>query len=344
LAQGRYAEVDKYITGAQGATKRAAALTHRLLAFSRRQTLDPKPTDVNRLVDGLADLITRTVGPQIAIEIVAPDDLWSTLVDPNQLENALLNLAINARDAMPDGGRLIIQSTNHDFAGRVAAERNLPPGRYLSLCVIDTGTGMTPDVMERAVDPFFTTKPLGQGTGLGLSMIYGFVRQSGGQVRIESEVGEGTTVCLYLPRYEGECEDGEEVVSQPNSQIEGKETVLIIDDEPSIRMLAVDVLEDLGYRTLEAADGPSGLQLLARFPEVDLLVTDVGLPGGMNGRQVADAARALKPSLKVLFVTGYAESTVWKEGNPERGMEVLTKPFSVDTLAQKVGELLDPQK
>ncbi|SCX03792.1 hybrid sensor histidine kinase/response regulator [Agrobacterium rosae] len=341
LSQGRYTEVDKYIDGAQGAAKRAAALTHRLLAFSRRQTLDPKPTDVKILVDGLSDLVARTVGPQIEMKVIAPDDLWLTLVDPNQLENALLNLCINARDAMPDGGKLSIELSNHTFRGRAATERSLSPGNYLSVCVIDTGSGMTDEVRARAVDPFFTTKPLGQGTGLGLSMIYGFVSQSGGQIRIDSEVGKGTTICLYLPRFEGECQIDDAVETGPSVAIEGKETVLVIDDEPSIRMLAVDVLEELGYRTLEAGDGPSGLTILQQFPEVELLVTDVGLPGGMNGRQVADAARAVKPSLKVLFITGYAETSVWKEGSPEKGMQVLTKPFSVDSLTQKVGELLD---
>lgn len=340
LSQGRHAEVGKYIDGAQGAAKRAAALTHRLLAFSRRQTLDPKPTNVNVLVDGLYDLVARTVGPEIEMEVVAPDDLCVTLVDPNQLENALLNLCINARDAMPDGGKLSIELSNQVFKGRAAKERSLSPGNYLSICVIDTGSGMTDEVKERAVDPFFTTKPLGQGTGLGLSMIYGFVSQSGGQIRIDSEVGKGTTICIYLPRFDGECEEDDAVETGAIYQIKGKETVLVIDDEPSIRMLAVDVLEDLGYKTLEAADGPSGLKLLSDYPEVKLLVTDVGLPGGMNGRQVADAARALKPALKVLFVTGYAESAVWNEGSPERGMQVLTKPFTVDSLAQKVGELL----
>ncbi|MBO9096867.1 response regulator [Rhizobium sp. L245/93] len=343
VEQGRYSEVDKYINAAQGASKRAAALTHRLLAFSRRQTLDPKPTDVNRLVDGLFDLIARTVGPQIEMEIIGAGDPWYTLVDPNQLENALLNLCINARDAMPDGGKLTIQSSNHEFAGRAATERNLAPGPYLAVCVIDTGAGMTDEVQERAVDPFFTTKPLGQGTGLGLSMIYGFVRQSGGQIRIESEVGKGTTICLYLPRFRGLLEDGGEAVLQSAPSVMGKETVLVVDDEPSIRMLAVDILNDLGYRTLEAEDGPSGLKVLEQYPQIELLVTDVGLPGGMNGRQVADAARAVKPSLKVLFITGYAETSVWKEGSPEKGMQVLTKPFTVDGLAQKVGELLGRQ-
>jgi CheY-like chemotaxis protein len=274
------------------------------------------------------------------MEISTPDDLWPTLVDP-QLENALLNLCINARDAMPDGGRLVIRASNHEVRGRAATERNLPQGEYLSVCVIDTGAGMTEAVREHAVDPFFTTKPLGQGTGLGLSMIYGFLSQSGGQIRIDSEVGKGTSVCLYLPRYNGTAGEGDEVAAQSLSPTEGKGTVLVIDDEPMIRMLAVNILEDLGYRTLEAGDGRSGLKLLQEHPQVELLVTDVGLPGGMNGRQVADAARVVQPALKVLFVTGYAESSVWKEGSPEKGMQVLTKPFNMDALAQKVGELFE---
>jgi PAS domain S-box-containing protein len=345
LSQGRHNEVDRYIVGAQGAAKRAAALTHRLLAFSRRQTLEPKPTDVKGLVANLFDLIARTVGPQIEMEIRGSDDLWHTLVDPNQLENALLNLCINARDAMPDGGKLVIQSSNHELTGRAAAERNLPPGSYVAVCVSDNGTGMTDEVKERAVDPFFTTKPLGQGTGLGLSMIYGFVRQSGGQVRIESQVGGGTSIYLYLPRYDGSLGDNEEIASQPEALLfEGKGTIVVIDDEPSIRMLAVDILEDLGYTVLEAADGPSGLRLIEQHPETELLVTDVGLPGGMNGRQVADAARAFKPALKVLFVTGYAETTVWNEARPERGMQVLTKPFTVEHLALRVAELLEGER
>jgi CheY-like chemotaxis protein len=200
---------------------------------------------------------------------------------------------------------------------------------------------MTPDVLERAVDPFFTTKPLGQGTGLGLSMIYGFVRQSGGQVRIASEVGNGTSISLYLPRYQGPSVEEVEGEQFAAVQVQGRGTVLVIDDEPSIRMLAVDMLEDLGFRTLEAADGPSGLRLLNEYPEIKLLVTDVGLPGGMNGRQVADAARGLKPQLKVLFITGYAETAVWGESGMEQGMQVLTKPFSMDHLGQKVADLLD---
>jgi PAS domain S-box-containing protein len=341
LGQGRVNEVDKYIVGAQGAAKRAAALTHRLLAFSRRQTLDPKYTDVMRLIEGMDELVSRTVGAHIRTAIIDGPDLWPVFIDQNQLENALLNLCINARDAMPDGGTIAIETKNQSFQDRAAKERHLAPGDYLSICVSDTGTGMAPDVLERAVDPFFTTKPLGQGTGLGLSMIYGFVRQSGGQVRIVSEVGKGTSISLYLPRYKGQSVEEAEVEQFATVQVQGKGTVLVIDDEPSIRMLAVEMLEDLGFRTLEAADGPTGLRLFNEHPEIKLLVTDVGLPGGMNGRQVADAARGIRPGLNVLFITGYAETAVWGENGTEKGMQVLTKPFSMDHLGQKVADLLD---
>ncbi len=342
VAQGRIGEVDRYVVAAQGAAKRAAALTHRLLAFSRRQTLDPKPTDVNRLVHDMADLIRRTVGPAVHLEVVGAVGLWTALVDSHQLENALLNLCINARDAMPDGGRLTVETGNKWMDDRAGKERDLPPGQYLSLCVSDTGTGMPSDVIERAFEPFFTTKPLGQGTGLGLSMIYGFARQSGGQVRIYSEMGEGTMVCVYLPRHYGEGEHHDDNARQNGETpraIEG-ETVLVIDDEPTVRMLVADVLSDLGYGAIEAEDGPSGLRALQAAVRVDLLVTDVGLPGGMNGRQVADAARALRPGLKVLFITGYAENAAVGNGHLEPGMAVLTKPFAMDDLAGKIRDLI----
>ncbi len=246
MSQGRLTDLDRYMTAAQGASKRAAALTHRLLAFSRRQTLDPKPTDVNALVNGMEDLIRRTVGPSVHIEVVGTAGLWPALVDPPQLENALLNLCINARDAMLEGGRITIETANKWLDEHGAKERDLPPGQYLSLCVTDTGTGMTPEVIARAFDPFFTTKPIGQGTGLGLSMIYGFARQTGGQVRIYSEVGQGTTMCIYLPRHYGDAEGAD---SPPDlasaSRAEQGETVLIVDDEPTVRMLVTEVLEDL---------------------------------------------------------------------------------------------------
>jgi signal transduction histidine kinase/ActR/RegA family two-component response regulator len=341
LAQGRYKDMDKYIIAARGASARAAALTHRLLAFSRRQTLDPKPTDVNRLVADMADLLRRTVGPEIALEIVGAGGLWPTLVDPNQLENALLNLCINARDAMPDGGRITIETGNKWLDKRGAEERDLSPGQFVTLCVTDTGSGMSPEIAARAFDPFFTTKPLGQGTGLGLSMIYGFARQSGGQVRIYSEPGEGTMVCLYLPRHSAVPEQPEtagKAAALPRAA--PGESVLIVDDEPTVRMLVSDVLEELGYEAIEAADGPQGLEVLRSSARVDLLITDVGLPGGMNGRQLADAGRAIRPGMKVLFITGYAENAVVGNGQLEKGMHVLTKPFSVEGLAMLIRDLI----
>src|SRR4029079_3757629 len=257
IAQGRIAEVDRYVMAAQGAVKRAAALTHRLLAFSRRQTLDPKPTNVNRLLSDLEDLIRRTVGPSIEVEVVGASGLWPTLVDPNQLENSVLNLCINARDAMPDGGKLTIETSNKWIDERASRSHDLPVGQYVSLCVTDTGTGMPPDVIAKAFDPFFTTKPIGERTGLRLSMIYGFARQSGGQVRIYSEVGEGTTMCLYLPRHTDEAYLPDEIESEISPQPTGEgEVVLVIDDQPTVRMLIADVLAELGYAVIEAPDGP----------------------------------------------------------------------------------------
>nr|USU30074.1 PAS domain S-box protein [Methylobacterium sp. OTU13CASTA1] len=341
MSQGRLTDLDRYINAAQGASKRAAALTHRLLAFSRRQTLDPKPTNINGLVAGMEELIRRTVGPAVTIEVVGAAGLWTALVDPNQLENALLNLCINARDAMPAGGRITIETANTWVDTRGARERDLEPGQYLSLCVTDTGTGMTPEVAARAFDPFFTTKPLGEGTGLGLSMIYGFVRQSGGQVRIYSEVGQGTTLCLYLPRHYGQAEAAETPADLADApRAEQGQTVLIVDDEPTVRMLVTEVLEDLGYTAIEAADGAAGLKVLRSDVRLDLLVTDVGLPGGMNGRQMADAGRAVRPGLKVLFITGYAENAVLGNGTLEPGMQVLTKPFVMESLAVRIRDLI----
>jgi signal transduction histidine kinase/CheY-like chemotaxis protein len=341
LSQGKADSVDRYITTAQEAVKRAAALTHRLLAFSRRQALEPKPTNVNRLVTGMEELIRRTVGPSIHVEVVGAGGLWSTLVDSNQLENALLNLCLNARDAMPQGGRLTIETANRWLDARGARDLDIAPGQYISLCVTDTGTGMEADVAAHAFDPFFTTKPLGQGTGLGLSMIYGFARQSGGQIRIYSEVGKGTTMCLYLPRHydDPSFNDAADFPEASESLGDG-EIVLVIDDEPSIRMLITDVLSDTGYSVLEASDGPAGLRVLQSAARIDLLITDVGLPGGMNGRQVADAARTLRPDLKVLFITGYAENALMGNGHLEKGMHVLAKPFEVERLAIKIRELV----
>ncbi|WP_457106224.1 CHASE domain-containing protein [Methylobacterium sp. P5_C11] len=341
IGQGRLKDVAKYIAVAQGASKRAAALTHRLLAFSRRQTLAPKAVDVNRLVGGMLDLIQRTVGPSVDVQYVGASGLWLALVDPSQLENALLNLCINARDAMPGGGRITIETGNRWIDTLQSEAQDLPEGQYLSLCVSDTGTGMSPEIVARAFDPFFTTKPMGEGTGLGLSMIYGFAKQSGGQVRIISEVGRGTTVCIHLPQHRGEADaDGIGLERRPLAMAEAGETVLIVDDEPSVRMLVADVLKDLGYTAVEAADGGGGLKVLQSDARVDLLVTDVGLPGGMNGRQLADAARVNRPDLKVLFITGFAENALLGNSRLDPGMGILTKPFAVDTLAVRIRELI----
>src|SRR5215213_5493826 len=345
LTQGRAAESERYIAAVKGAAHRAGVLTQRLLAFSRRQTLDPRPTDINRLVVGIEELIRRSVGPNVEVEVVGARGLWLTKIDPSQLENALLNLCINGRDAMaPSGGRLTIATANKCLGQRVARERDLTPGQYVSLSVSDTGSGMTPEVISRAFDPFFTTKPLGEGTGLGLSMVYGFVRQSGGQVHIYSEVGQGTTVCLYLPRLVDAAprvDRVEESAVAVDLQRGEGETVLVIDDEPAIRTLVVEALQEYGYRVIQADSGPSGLRILQSAARIDLLVTDVGLPGDMNGRQVADTARQEHPELKVLFITGFAESAVVSNGNLPAGMAVITKPFALTALSQKIRDLIE---
>jgi PAS domain S-box-containing protein len=341
LAQGRLDEVERYIAGAEDAANRAASLTHRLLAFSRRQTLDPKMTDGNVLVAEMQDLIQRTVGPHIRVQCVLAPDLWQTRCDANQLENALLNLAINARDAMPDGGVLTVTTENFRVDPQSARERDMAEGEYIVISVADNGSGMPAEVIARAFDPFFTTKPLGQGTGLGLSMVYGFAKQSGGQVRILSEVGEGTSVLVYLPRHSGPAEPQAAVgdVSDTPRAVDG-ETVLVVEDEPLVSMLLTDLLEELGYATIDAADAASGLKVLQSGQRIDLLITDVGLPGGMNGRQLVDAARAGRPALKVLFVTGYAEGGVLDDYQSTPGTHVITKPFAIPNLATQIRAVL----
>jgi CheY-like chemotaxis protein len=292
----------------------------------------------------MEEMVRRTVGPAIALETVLAEDLWTTLCDASQLENAVLNLCINARDAMPDGGKLTIETANTTLDPRAARGQDMTAGEYVMLCVTDTGTGMAPDVIERAFDPFYTTKPIGQGTGLGLSMAYGFAKQSGGQVRIHSTVGKGTTVCFYLPRYLGEV-DADVPLVQPSETHRARagETILVIDDDPSVRMLVTEVLEELGYAAIEAIDGKSGLKVLQSNAGVDLLITDVGLPGGINGRQIADAARITRQDLKVLFITGYAESAVVRNGHLEPGMEIMIKPFTMEALAARIQNILsDP--
>jgi PAS domain S-box-containing protein len=342
LAQGRINELERYITAAQGAASRAATLTHRLLAFSRRQPLAPKAVNANKLISGMEELIRRSVGPQVQIETVLAAGLWPCFCDANQLENAILNLCINARDAMPNGGKVTVETTNTWVDDKTAADREMPTGQYVAICVSDTGEGMPPEIIARAFDPFFTTTPAGKGTGLGLSMVYGFARQSNGQVRIYSEVGHGTTVKIYLPRHIGEERpEDEEIGNKELPRAEAGETVLVVDDEPTVRMLVGDTLSELGYQGIEAADSSSGLKVLQSDVKIDLLITDVGLPGGMNGKDLADEGRKHRPDLKVLFITGYAENAAVTNGRLEPGMHVLSKPFPIDKLAARIRSIIE---
>ena len=335
INQGRTDNVARYINAAMTSANRAAALTHRLLAFARRQPLIPKVIDVNQLVVSLEDLLRRTLGGAIDLKIIVSNELWSTLCDPNQLESALLNLAINARDAMPRGGELIITTSNVRLDEVIADTPALSPGDYVCIDVADTGIGMSAEVATRAFDPFFTTKPIGQGTGLGLSMIYGFARQSNGHVTIVSKLQQGTSVKLYLPRHRGEnpAEQATELVAAEHAAT--GETVLVIEDEPVVRGVILEMLGEQGYRTLEAVDGPSGLKILRSGERIDLLITDVGLPG-MDGRQVAERAREDKPDLKILFITGYAESVALSDGFLRPGMGMITKPFDLADLSLRI--------
>ncbi|MDO8399417.1 MAG: PAS domain-containing protein [Bradyrhizobium sp.] len=339
LNQGRTDNVARYINAAMTSANRAAALTHRLLAFARRQPLIPKSVDSNALVVSLEDLLRRTIGETIDLEISAAEDLWGTLCDPNQLESALLNLAINARDAMPDGGRLVIATSNARLDSASANTPALSSGEYICISVTDTGVGMSAEVAARAFDPFFTTKPIGQGTGLGLSMIYGFARQSNGHVTIDSRPGQGTSVKLYLPRHHGDIDPGQASAVRAAEHAATGETVLVVEDEPVVRGVILEMLGEQGYRTLEAVDGPSGLKILRSGARIDLLVTDVGLPG-MNGRQLADQARETRPDLKILFITGYAESVVIADGFLQPGMEMITKPFDLDNLSRRIRSMV----
>ncbi len=340
VEQGRTAEAARYVDAARTTVDRAAALTNRLLAFARRQALQPKLVEPNALVEGMAELIRRTVGPSVEVLLRPADGIWTVLCDPGQLENVLLNLAVNARDAMPDGGRLTISTTDVQLTARqLRGQDDAKPGGYVEVAVADTGTGMTAAVLARAFEPFFTTKPLGQGTGLGLSQLYGFVRQSGGIVKLESSPGQGTTVRLYLPRHLGPAKpdtSGAEPALAATETFSG--TVLVVEDEAEVRTMVAETLRELGCHVIEAHDGPSGLRVLHSREHVDLLVTDVGLPG-LNGRQLADAARERRPNLPVLLITGYAGAalTDWQLAP---GMEVVSKPFKLDTLAARVGSLL----
>jgi PAS domain S-box-containing protein len=329
-------------TNAMNGARRAAALTQRLLAFSRRQPLDPKPANLNVLVNGVSELLQRTIGEAISIESVQGAGLWQVEIDSNEFEAALLNLAVNARDAMPEGGKLTIETANtHIDEAYASSHAEVVPGQYVGVCVTDSGIGMDAQTLAQAFEPFYTTKPIGKGTGLGLSQVYGFVKQSGGHVKIYSEPGQGTTIKLYLPRLtDGAAENADtETLLTPEGGSD--ETILVVEDDDDVRTHSVECLRELGYRVIEAHDGPSALRLLERQPKVDLLFTDVVLPGGLTGAQVAAQARELRPKLKVLFTTGYARNAIIHHGRLDKGVQLITKPFTFTDLAAKVRDVLD---
>lgn len=341
LSQGRPADVERYVSVAYGAAQRAAALTHRLLAFSRRQTLLPEHTDVHTLIAEMEELIRRTVGPTIDLQVDLTAMSSTCLVDPAQVENSLLNLCINARDALGEGGRISISTFNQVLEQGPELDAELLAGAYLTICVADDGAGMSPETLSKAFEPFFTTKPVGAGTGLGLSMVYGFVKQSGGQMKIDSEEGVGTRVYLQLPVEAAQAEAVKHTAPKTDIDLNlSGETVLVVDDEPSVRMFVSEALGSLGYRVIEAADGLAGLQLLQSDTPIDLLVTDIGLPGGIDGRRMADSARKSRPGLPVLFMTGYAEPAVVGNQPLEASTAVLTKPFALEALNSNVNALL----
>jgi PAS domain S-box-containing protein len=338
VRRGRGSEVERFIETARSSARRAAALTHRLLAFSRRQPLDPTPVDANRLLQSIEDLLTGALGASIRLVFELDPQAWSTRCDRNQLESAILNLAINARDAMPAGGTLTIRTVNRTLPREEGDPADAIAGDFVCIQVRDTGSGMAPEVVQRAFDPFFTTKPMGQGTGLGLSMIYGFARQSGGDARIESAPGAGTTVSLLLPRRDAETAHDEQVASGA-VRTTRTATILLVEDEMPIRVLVADLLEDRGHRVLTANDGLAGLRQVESGQPLDLLISDIGLPG-LNGRQLADSARIHRPQLPILLMTGYADDATASEGFLGRGMHLLTKPFTADALLARVDAIL----
>ncbi len=328
--------VDNAMQGAQ----RAATLTQRLLAFSRRQPLAPRPLDPNQLVQATSDLMRRTLGETVTIQTRLASDLWIVEADANQLENALINLAVNARDAMPPGGTLTITTANR-VVGQADADEEMPPGQYVSLSVCDTGSGMSEETMARAFEPFFTTKETGRGTGLGLSMVYGFVKQSQGHIRIASSLGHGTTVTLYLPRLLGQLAREAAVAETPLQGARADETILVVEDDPDVRTFSCEVLRELGYRVLAASDAPSALSILDGSERIDLVFTDIVLPGTMNGRDVAAHARRGRPGTPILFTSGYSPDTIIHNHRLEGGIELLPKPFSYAGLAVRVRACLE---
>jgi CheY-like chemotaxis protein len=325
--------------------RRAESLTQRLLAFSRQQPLDPRPLDLGRTIPGMSDMLRRTLGEQIAVETVLGGGTWRALADPNQLELAVLNLAVNARDAMPNGGKLTLETANVYLDEKYTSTQNeVVPGQYVMIAITDNGSGMTDEVKAKAFDPFFTTKDVGHGTGLGLSQVYGFIKQSRGHVKIYSELGEGTTIKLYLPRAHSISDEIEDDHSRVLVRGSRNETVLVVEDDPDVRAYSCDTLIELGYDVLSADTGAAGLRILDSNPAIRVLFTDVGLPGGMNGRQLADEARRRRPNLKVLFTTGYARSAIVHDGRLDAGVDLITKPFSQSALAEKLRDIIDAKR
>ena len=339
--------VRTWLSNCRLAAERAATLVQRLLAFSRQHPLEVKSVDVNRLVQGMSELLRRTLGETVAIEAVLAGGFWKAAIDPNQLENAILNLAVNARDAMADGGRLTIETANchldEHYIEQTGAE--IAAGQFVMVAVSDSGSGMSAEVMNRAFEPFFTTKPTGVGTGLGLRQVYGFAKQSGGHIRIYSEVGQGTTIKLYFPRLTGQPDipawSAREAEAPLRQSADGNEIVLVVEDDPQVNKLAVETLEERGYRVLSAPDGPAALEMLDSAPQIDLLLTDVVLPNGMNGRQLSDEVLRRRPDVKVLFVTGYTRNAIIHHGRLDPDIDLLTKPFTADALTRKIRHILD---
>ena len=334
--------LDRGVKAAIRASERAATLTGQLLAFSRRQPLAPKPIDVNRLIGGMSDLLHRTLGERTEVEIILSARMWQTLADANQLESALLNLAVNGRDAMPDGGKLTIETANTYLDETYAAsEEDVHAGQFVVIAVSDTGTGMTPEVIGKAFDPFFTTKDIGQGTGLGLSQVYGFIKQSGGHAKIYSEVGQGTTIKLYLPRLLVAGSGDEAPAMATTISRGGAEVILVVEDEADVRGFVIDMLRELGYEVIEAGDGSAALAAIDARPDIRLLFTDIGLPGSFNGRQLANEASRRRPDLKVLYTTGYARNAIVHHGRLDPGVQLISKPFTYAALATRIRAVLD---
>jgi CheY-like chemotaxis protein len=323
------------------ASERGASLTKRLLAYSRQQPLAPKPVDIAVLIAGMTDLLRRALGETIEVRTHMAPALWPSRIDPNELEHAMLNLAVNARDAMPSGGSLSIEAENTHLDAAYA-ENNLEvkPGAYVMIAITDTGAGMSKDVIDHVFEPFFTTKPVGQGSGLGLSMVYGFVKQSGGHIKLYSEPGHGTTIKLYLPRVAEHREAEPAVQEAPIAADPKSEVVLVVEDDPDVRKLVLGMVESLGYHTVSAIDGPSALEALERIGKIDLLFTDVVLPRGMNGAVLAKTAQERQAGLRVLYMSGYTRNAILHNGALDEGVQLITKPFRKADLALKLREVL----